>query len=221
MKKTYRIDRVLEGNLNEQDVDPDEENKEEKEPKKSKYEKDKETERKDIEDVDKDDLEDEEKSDTIEDEEVAVAITKNAMNNEIKLISFKRLSSLVSIESILKLFNINPNKVESGFEEKMEISIKSPLPDFSDQEYKIRLMDKIGEISIKKEGFNQTLTKKSPATTTLQQAVTQQVGDETAAEKESEKTETVNLDYLPDLNYDFKKSIKNEFFDRIIGSKNK
>jgi len=234
MKKTYRVDKVLERNLNEQDPFPeeidDEEDEEQKKGKqeKSKQEKEKEKEQKDISDVDKTDMEDDEDSETVEDEEVAVSITMNAdaaSGGQIKLVPFKKLSSLVSIESILRLFNIDPENIDEGFKDRLEISIKSPITDFKDEEYIIRLMDMIGEISIQKEGFSKTLTKKSAPNTNLQQAVTQQIGTpgeegsaEIGSEEETKPEKAINLDYLPDLNYDFKKSVKNEFFDRILSS---
>lgn len=212
MPKKYRLDKVLKNNLSENEKDKE----------KTQYEKDKDVEEKDIEDVEKDDLDDEENE--IEDEEVAVSITMNAKSDgggKIKLVPFKNLTNLMTIENILSLFKIDPSQSDKDFENKIELTIRSPLTDFKDEKYVIRLMNGTGEITVNKSNLNQTFSKKSKAlNTNLQQAINQQVGqDQTQQEPEEEKNK-VDLSYLPDLNYDFQKSVKREFFDRITAFKN-
>jgi hypothetical protein len=124
---------------------------------------------------------------------------------------------LVNIAAVLKLFNNDPDDVDNDFKDRLELTIKSPLSSFKDEEYTIRIMDKIGEISVNRKGFNKTISKKSnPANNTnLQQAVDQQISGEEEQGQEEPETERIDLSYLPDLDYEFKKIIKNEFFDRI------
>lgn len=176
-------------------------------------EKDSDLKNKNISDVEKDDLED----DDIEQGDVAVSITLNDNlrdGGKIKLVSFRQLPSLSSVESILKLFDFDSNNVTPEFKNVLEITIKSPLPDFSDEMYEIRLMDGSGEISISRPEFNKTISKTAPGSN-MQQAVQSQVGPEGEQQTEPQ----VNLGYLQALNYEFRQSIKNEFFNRILSKR--
>ena len=222
--KKYRVDKVLKSNLNEEELESEPEiDTNNRKDKKTQIEKEKEVEKKDIKDVEKDDLDDEE-YDSVDRSEVAASAILNAdasSGGTIKLIPFQKLSSIISIESLLKLFNINPDNVESGFQDKLEITIRSPLADFKEEKYIIRLMDAIGEIYIHRGDLDYTITKKSTgATTSLQQAVDQQINTEEPSEEENQEEESIDLSYLPELNFAFKKSVKDEFFNRILSSKN-
>lgn len=203
--KIKKLDELLESTLFEQEPEKDEED----------------VEKKDIEDIEKKDLggedgEDEEKPDE-EDVVVAIKFDDNAEGGgQIKLIDRKKLSSINSIESILKLFKIDPDKVPAGFKDKIEITINSPLSDFKEEEYIVTLMDKIGQIAVRRSDFKTTITKKSAGGGNLGQEVQQSVG---AGEEEIEKPteKEVDLSYLPELEVEFTKAVKNEFFDRVLG----
>ena len=157
-----RLDELIEHTLFEAPEDEQDEKPEETEqPKNVKPKDEKEAKKKSIEQTDKDDLKDEEEP---EDKEVAVSVKMNRGAEgagQIKLIDYQKLSSLTSIESLLKLFDIDPDKAPPGFKDKMEITINSPLKDFKEEEYNITLMDKIGQIAIRRPDFKTTITKKS------------------------------------------------------------
>lgn len=210
--KRKRLDKLLDITLNEA---PDDDQDIEDEPEETEAEKEKEAETKDLKDMDDDDLEatDDEEP---EDEEIAASIKLNnndQKGGDIKLISYGRLSSLNTIESLLELFDIDPNNVADIFKNRLELTINSPVSDFKDQEYKISLMDKAGEISINRPDFKTSIEKQS--TSQMGQAVQQAVG-EPGAEPEQQAQPPVDLNYLPELNIVFRRTIKNEFFDRIL-----
>ena len=214
--KRKRLDRLIEGNLYEQpedaDADLDDENDE---PSDTEAEREQEKDTKDIKDVDKDDLDDEDEEP--EDEEVAASIKFNnndQKGGDIKLISYGRLGSLNSIESILELFDIDPDNVAEDFKNRIELTINSPLSDFKDQEYKITLADHTGEISINRPDFKTSIEKQS--TTPMGQAVQQAVGEPGAEQAPQPAEKGIDLGYLPELNTVFRRTIKNEFFDRIL-----
>jgi len=212
--KQKRLDKLIENTLYEQPEDPDVDKKEE-EPEETEAEKEKEKETKDIKDVDKDDL-DAEEEDEPEDEEIAASIKLNdndQKGGDIKLINYKRLGSFNTIESLLKLFDIDTENVPADFKDKIEITINSPATDFKDQEYKIVLMDKSGEISINRPDFKTSIEKQSKVP--MEQAVQQAVG-EPGAEPEQQAQPPIDLSYLPELNSVYRRTIKNEFFDRIL-----
>ena len=176
-----------------------------------------ELEKKDISNIEKGDLEDEEERDSLDDEEEPVlSVNINKMpdkGGQIKLVKWGGLESFGSIESILKLFNLDSEKLQQGFEDRIIITIKSPLQDFKEEEYKITLMDKIGEISINRPDFVDTITKKSTGQgMNMQQAI----GAEETGEVEEKPAEEIDLSYLPELNTVFLKTIKGQFFDRIL-----
>jgi len=212
MKKS--IERLLKKSLYEQGVDEPEE--EEETPKKP-GEEEEEVEKKDIEDIEKDDLEDDEEDDLEREEDVAVSVNLNKVpekGGQIKLITWPKLDSLNSIESILKLFNLSSEQLQRGFENRVVITIKSPLNDFKDEEYKITLMDKIGEISINRPDFTDTIVKKSAgAGMNMQQAIG---AGEAPAAGEQLPAQQVDLSYLPELDAVFLKTIKGQFFDRLL-----
>ncbi len=116
-----------------------------------------------------------------------------------------------SIESLLKLFNLSADQNPEPFKNMVQLTIRSPLADFTDEVYEIRLMDGNGEISIQRPELNTTISKKS-ATMNMQQAVQGQMGGE-------EETPPANLGYLPELNYEFRQAVKNEFFNRILSKR--
>lgn len=213
--KQKRLDKLIENTLYEQPEDLDVENKD-KEPEETEteVEKEKEKETKDIKDIDKDDLDAEE--DEPEDEEVAASVKLNdndQKGGDIKLINYKRLGSLNTIESLLKLFDIDTENVPADFKDRIELTINSPATDFKDQEYKITLMDKSGEISINRPDFKTSIEKQSKVS--MGQAVQQAVG-EPGAESEQQAQPPIDLSYLPELNSVYRRTIKNEFFDRIL-----
>lgn len=210
-----RLDELINQTLYEQEPDKDEEEEDTTDTdtkEKSQKEKDKDVDKKNISKIEKKDLED----DATEDVVVAIKFDDNKEEGgQIKLLDAEKLSSMTSIENILKLFDVNPDKVPEGFKDKIEITINSPLSDFKDDEYKIQLMDKIGQISIKRPDFKTTITKKSKGN--LEQAVQQAVGGTEGEEAKEEKpAEQVDLSYLPELDVEFARAIKSEFFDRII-----
>lgn len=215
-----RLDKLIESSLNEQEPGTAEpivdQPKKKAKGDETEAEKDKDTETKDIKDVEKQDL-DEPEEEEPEEEEIAVSVKYNdndQKGGQIKLISYKRLNSLNSIESTLKLFNIDPDKVAPDFKDKIEITINSPVPDFKEEEYIITLMDKSGEISIYRSDFKTTIEKQS--TGNLEQAVQQNIGGGEQPETEVPAETGIDLSYLPELNNVFRKTIKNEFFDRIL-----
>lgn len=217
-EKRFKLSRVFKSNLyEEEDLDDLEDNEEDIEDESDDdtedTKKDKDVKNKEIKDIDKSDLEDEE---NVKDEDVAVSLKLNdnvEQGGQIKLVSFKRLSTLVNIEGLLSYFDINPENVSSIFKDAMLITIQSPLNDFKNEQYIIKLMDGIGEIIIHRQDFNNTITKMGTgATIPMDQAVQQQTGDEETAEV----AKPIDLSYLPALNFEFKRSVKNEFFDRIL-----
>jgi len=215
--KQKRLDRLIEDTLYEQPEEPDLDDEDE-EPDETEAEKDKDKETKNIKDVDKEDL-DAEEEDEPEDEEIAASIKLNDNDQKgggIKLISYRRLGSLNTIESLLQLFDIDPENVAADFKDRIEITVNSPVSDFKDQEYKITLMDKSGEISISRPDFKTSIEKQS--TVPMGQAVQQAVGEPGAepAEPEQQAQPAIDLGYLPELNTVYRRTIKNEFFDRIL-----
>jgi hypothetical protein len=225
--KTKKLDKLLETVLFEQPEEDEQDDQIEKPTVSAKGKADKETkkdangddedlEKKDMKDIDKDDLDQEE---TPEGADIAVSIKINdnvEKGGKIKLIDRKKLTGITSIESILKLFDVDAEKVPEGFKDKMEITINSPLGDFKDQEYIITLMDKIGQLSISRPDFKNTITKKSKGN--LEQAVQAGVGEQ-PAETEQEPEEQIDLSYLPELESEFLRAVKSEFFDRILERK--
>jgi hypothetical protein len=214
--KQKRLDRLIENTLYEQ---PEEETPEEeegdKEPEETGAEKEQEKDTKDIKDVEKSDLDDEEEEP--EDEEIAVSIKFNdndEKGGDIKLVSYRRLSAINSIESILKLFDIDPNNIPADFKDKIEITINSPVADFKDEEYKITLRDKSGEVSVYRPDFKTSIEKQSK--TPLGQAVQQAVGEPGAEAPAPPEKPPIDLSYLPELETVFRRTVKNEFFDRIL-----
>lgn len=209
-KKNYSLIDLLEHNLYEKELPDDEQEKPaEDEPDSETTEKDQERKTKDIEDIEKDDLEyDEEFSE----KEVAASIKLNDNSKEgggqIKLVDFKELSTLGSIEKILGLFKIDPKKDRGQFKDQIEISISSPIADFKSEQYVIRLMDGIGEISVYKEGgYSNTITKTGSGETMA--AATDQ---NLSGEEEQE----IDLSYMKALNFEFRQAVKNEYFSRVI-----
>lgn len=212
--KNKQLDKVLTNTLYEEPEDISTDDKEDSD-KNTEVEKDQEKKTKNIKDVDKEDLEDKEVDP--DNEEVAVSIKLNDNDDaggSIKLISYKRLGAMNSIESLLKLFDIDPEKVSSTFKDRLEITINSPISDFKDQEYKISLMDKTGEISINRPDFKTSIEKHS--TVPMGQAVQQSVGEPGIEQTTEPEEESIDLGYLPELNLVFRRTIKNEFFDRIL-----
>lgn len=178
-------------------------------------EKDQELKNKDLGDVDKDDLED----DDIEEGDVAISVTLNDNlkgGGKIKLVSFRQLPSLTTVEALLRLFDIDPEKTPPSFKDMLEITIRSPLADFVNQTYEIRLMDGYGELSINRPDFNKTISKTAPGAN-MQQAVQAQTSPEGSEQPaQPEQQQQINLGYLSALNYEFRQSVKNEFFNRIL-----
>lgn len=209
------MDRAIKRYLFEQDdEDPDQQEDDTKDDQTANTaaEKEQELKSKDLDDVDKDDLEDDE----VEEGDVAVSIALNDNmqgGGKIKLVSFRQLPSLTTIESILKLFDLDPNKVPPNFKDMLELTIKSPLADFTNQIYEIRLMDGYGELSINRPDFSKTINKTAPGAN-MQQAVQNQMGGEG-----EQPEQQINLGYLPALNYEFRQTVKNEFFNRILAKR--
>lgn len=176
--------------------------------------KEKEKQSKNISDIDKDDLE---QDDEFDESDVAVSLKLNdntkTGGGKIKLVTFKRLTTLTKIEDILELLNVPTQNIQGVFEDQLEITIGSPLSDFKDQQYIVRLMDGAGEIAIYRgEGFNSTITKHgtgSPSSD-LGSAAQQGLEGEETPEKQ------IDLSYLPALNYEFQQAVKDEFFNRIL-----
>jgi len=219
MPDKKRLDKLLDNYLFEQpeEEEPEEEKPAKKDPNLSTVEKEKDVEEKDIEDVDKDDLDNEEGDETPEGDVVASIKLNNNIEGggQIKLIDKKKISSLTSIETILSMFKIDPENPAKGFKDKMEITINSPLSDFKEHEYVITLMDKIGQLSISRPDFKTTITKKSTGMGgNLGQAVEQGVGE--PGEEAEKPEEQVDISYLPELDSEFLKAVKNEFFDKIL-----
>jgi hypothetical protein len=216
-----RLDELITQTLYEQDPEEEEDDTDTSDKDAKNKEKDKDVDKKELSSVDKKDLDDEEGNETDDDEEIVAAIKFDDNKEEggqIRLLNAEKLSSMTSIENILKLFKIDPENVPQGFKDKMEITINSPLSDFKDDEYKILLMDKIGQISIKRPDFKTTITKKSKGN--LGQEVQNQIGggeEVPGAEGAEEKpAEEVDLSYLPELDTEFARAVKAEFFDRIL-----
>lgn len=217
--KQKRLDKLIEGTLYEQPEEPDLDDEEEKdkEPDDTESEREKEKDTKDIKDVEKDDLDDEEEEP--EDKEIAASVKLNDNDQQgggIKLISYQRLGSLTTIESLLELFDIDSENVGPEFKKRLELTINSPVSDFKDHEYKISLMDKAGEISINRPDFKTSIEKQS--TVPMGQAVQQAVGEPGVEQGQPEQPEqpAIDLSYLPELNTVYRRTIKNEFFDRIL-----
>lgn len=178
--------------------------------------KDKDRKNKDLNDIDKDDLE---YDDEFEDEDVAASFKLNDNTKkgggQIKMVTFKRLSTISSIEDILKVFDIQPDNIEGVFENQLEITIGSPLNDFKDEQYVVRLMDGAGELSIYRKNFDHTITKQGTGTpTNMASAAQQGLGDEGEETQQTEKP--IDLSYLTALNYEFQQAVKNEYFSRIL-----
>lgn len=214
-----RLDKLLESTLFEQPEDDIEDSEEDKEEK-TKSEKDTERKTKEIKDIDKEDVEDDNDDDeATEDEEIAVSVKLNdndRAGGDIKLINFKRLNTFNTIESLLEIFDIDPDEIAGDFKNKIEISIKSPVDDFKDEEYKIILRDRSGEIAIDRPNLKTSIEKQSK--TPMGQAV-QQATAEPGVETEIQPAESeaqADLSYLAELNPVFTKTIKSEFFDRIL-----
>jgi len=208
-----QLDKILTNTLYEEE--PDTEEDDDQEDQDTQLDKDKEKETKNIKDVEKDDLEDDD--DQPIDDEIAASIKLNDNDQKggsIKLISYKRLESMNSIESLLALFDIDPENVSSTFKNRLELTINSPVSGFKDETYKISLMDKTGEISINRPNLKTTIEKHS--TTQMGQAVQQSVGEPGVDQQEPAEQESINLEYLPDLNLVYRRTIKSEFFDRIL-----
>lgn len=220
MDKTKRLDKLLETTLFEQPEEPEQEEPDttKEKPKEVEADKDQDVKKKDLADVDKKDLDDEEDEEEANDEDVVVSVKLNdnvEKGGQIKLVNSKKLTGLNSIESILKLFKIDPENVSPDFKDKIELTINSPLQDFKEHEYVLTLMDKIGQLSISRPDFKTTITKKSKGN--LQQAVQQGVGEAPAEGEEATKPEEqIDLSYLPELDSEFLRAVKNEFFDRIL-----
>lgn len=220
MSDKKRLDKLLDNYLFEE---PEEEEPEEpisnKDQQLSTVDKEKDTKEKDLEDVEKNDLGDEEETPS-GDVVASIKLNNNVEGGgQIKLIEKNKISGLTSIENILSMFKIDPENPAKGFKNKIEITINSPLSDFKEHEYTITLMDKIGQLSISRPDFKTTITKKSTGMGgNLGQAVEQGVGEEPeeAAEKPEEQ---VDLSYLPELDSEFLKAVKNEFFDKILERK--
>lgn len=176
--------------------------------------KEKERKRKDLSDIDKDDLE---YDDEFEDGDVAISLKLNDNNKrgggQIKMVTFKRLSTITAIEDMLKLFNIQPDRIEGVFENQLEITISSPLNDFKDEQYIVRLMDGAGELAIYKESFDHTITKHGVGAPTTMATAAQQGLDGQEAEQPEKP---IDLSYLPALNYEFQQAVKDEYFNRIL-----
>lgn len=223
--KKKRLDKLLESTLFEQPEDnteDSEEDSEEDDEEKTKSEKDTERKTKEIKDIDKEDVEDEEDDEATGDEEIAVSVKLNdndRTGGDIKLINFKRLNTFNTIESLLEIFDINPDEVAGDFKNKIEISIKSPVADFKDEEYKVILRDRSGEIVINRPDLKTSIEKQSK--TPMGQAV-QQATAEPGVEAETQPIESeaqADLSYLAELNPVFTKTIKSEFFDRLLSAK--
>jgi len=206
-KKNVPLSAAIDKYLFEEDMDePDNNIKKEPEGEASKKEKEKDD--ANISDLEKNDLN---YDDEFEDQDVAISVKLNNNSDkagEIKLIPFKRLSTLSKIEDLIALFNIKPEEISGTFGDQMTLTIQSPLNDFEDEKYTIRLMDGIGEITIFRSELNKTVTKQGTETANLNQA----------AEKglEGEKEKQVDLSYLKMLNYEFKRLIKDEFFTKVL-----
>lgn len=171
---------------------------------------------KDLSDVDREDLEDTE----VEEEDVAVSVKLNKnvdKSGQIELVDYTTLSTLNSIESILDLFDIKTEDIHKLFEKQLVLTIQSPIRDFKDEKYIIRLMDGMGQITIEREDLHKTIEKKGTGqSTTMDQAVQQQVSGE---EGTQEPQEQIDISYLDTLNYEYKRFIKDEFFERILNQK--
>lgn len=173
----------------EEELDTNNRKKNKEVPKRSNSEKNK-------EELDMSNSEKEEEDDGVV---VSVKLNDNTKggSGQIKLLGLKKLGGINKIEDLIKLFDINPDNIKNVFKDRMEITIMSPLKEFKDDVYIIRLMHGIGELYIKKgDKINNTITKYGKGT-----------------------TEEVDLSYLDDLNLEFKQAVKNGLFDRIIGER--
>lgn len=212
-KKSVPMSEAIDIYLFEQEPEGQEEEPEEQETNQQTSDvaqKDKDRETKELDDIEKDDLD---YDDEFEDGDVAISVKLNdnvQKGGEIKLVSFQRLSTINKIEDLLKLFNIDQNKVADAFENQLELTIQSPLSDFENEKYIVRLMDGSGEISIQRDDFNKTISKSGTGGANLGTATQQQLGGEEEQERQ------IDLTYLPALNFEFKEAVGDEFFSRIL-----
>ena len=201
---------------------PGEEEKPEDEPKKkkkksSKNEPDpeegqKDREEKELGDIDKDDMEDDEKPDKGE------TVISSNLNGKIKFFDAEEASDIFNIESVLSLYKIeDPANIDPRYGKKIEITLKSPLSDYRDYKYVVKLMEAIGEIQVFRPGFNQTFQAKAPLQTMAGAAQQQLAPGAEGAPPEVEQPQGLNIaGYLDELNRLFQKLIKQEFIDRIL-----
>lgn len=183
------------GNKNDPDPEEDQKDREEKE----------------LEDIDKDDMEDDEKPDKGE-----TVISAN-LNGKIKFFDSEEASDIFNIESLLTLYKIDdPANIDKKYGKKIEITIKSPLSDYRDYKYVVKLMEAIGEIQVFRPGFNQTFQAKAPLQN-MAGAAQQQLEPGAAEAPKVEEPEGLNITgYLDELNRLFQNLIKKEFLDRIL-----
>jgi len=231
---------VLNANLTEAEVEPEIKKKKQDDEKDSEKIKDQDDRKeKDISDLDKDDMDDEEARP--DEEDVAVSITMNDnvdKGGQIRFVNFTKLATLTSIEACLKLFKIDPDNVDKAFDDMLQLTFRSPIKDFSEEEYEVKLMDMLGEITVHRPDYNTTITKKSvditppeEPTTDLNQTVQNNVAGQQENPEAGENNENppeeqppvknteeggINLDYLNELDDVFRKVVYNEFFNRIL-----
>jgi len=128
---------VLNANLTEAEVEPEIKKKKQDDEKDSEKIKDQDDRKeKDISDLDKDDMDDEEARP--DEEDVAVSITMNDnvdKGGQIRFVNFTKLATLTSIEACLKLFKIDPDNVDKAFDDMLQLTFRSPIKDFSEEEY--------------------------------------------------------------------------------------
>jgi hypothetical protein len=200
---------------------PGEEEKPENEPKKKKKsskdepdpeEDQKDREEKELGDIDKDDMEDDEKPDKGE------TVISSNLNGKIKFLDAEEASDIFNIESILTLYKIeDPSNIDPRYGKKIEITLKSPLSDYRDYKYVVKLMEAIGEVQVFRPGFNQTFQAKAPLQTMAGAAQQQLEPGATEAPQEVEQPQGLNITgYLDELNRLFQNLVKKEFFDRIL-----
>lgn len=207
--KSVPLSEALSKHLQEETPDEETERTETDSHEGENKEKEKEKDNINIGDIEKDDLD---YDSEFEDSDVAIAIKLNNntdTSGEIRLVPFKRLSTISKIEDLIGLFNIDPTNMAGAFEDQLTLTIQSPLKDFEDEKYIIRLMDGMGEISINRDEFSKTISKQGTEVTNLDQASSK------GLEGEEEKKE-IDLSYLEMLNYEFRRMVKDEFFSRVL-----
>jgi hypothetical protein len=166
---------------------------------------------KDIGDIERDDMVDEKPDEG----ETVVSIN---LNGKIKFLDAREISDIFNVESILQLYKIDdPSNIDEKYGKKIEITMNSPLSDYRDYKYTIKLMEAIGEIQVFRPGFSQAFQAKAPLQNMAGAAQQQLQPGAQGAETGVEEKRGLNISgYIDELNGLFATLVKQEFIDRIL-----